>query len=65
MFGTLQDNREVEKITIKDGNCEVSILTLGAIIQSFKYKLSDGSVREIISGSDYLDSYVDDSTYKG
>lgn len=64
-FGTLSDNRSVEKITISDGRCEVSILTLGAIIQSFKYKLSDGSIREIVSGSDYLESYVDDSTYKG
>ena len=64
-FGTLSDNREVDKITISDGRCEVSILTLGAIIQSFKYKLSDGSIRELVSGSDYLESYVDDPTYKG
>ena len=64
-FGTLSDGREVDKITIKDGSCEVSILTLGAILQSFKYTLSDNSVRQVISGSDELDSYVDDSTYKG
>ena len=64
-FGTLPDGTVIERITIKDGRCEASVLTLGAALNSFRYTLKDGSVREVVSGSESVMSYVDDSTYKG
>lgn len=64
-FGTLPDGTVIERITIKDKATEVSVLTLGAALNSFKYTLKDGTIREIVSGSESVMSYVDDSTYKG
>ena len=64
-FGILPGIGEIEKITIREGRSEVSVLTLGASLNSFRYTLKDNSVREIVSGSESVESYVDDSTYKG
>lgn len=64
-FGTLPDGTVIERITIKDGRCAASVLTLGAALNSFRFTLKDGSVREVVSGSESVMSYVDDSTYKG
>ncbi len=64
-FGSIPGIGEIEKITIREGRSEVSVLTLGASLNSFRYTLKDNSVREIVSGSESVESYVDDSTYKG
>ncbi|MGN0906322.1 MAG: aldose epimerase family protein [Bullifex sp.] len=64
-FGKLPDGTDIERITIRDGRIEASVLTLGAALNSLKYTFDDGRVRETVSGSESLMSYVDDSTYKG
>ena len=64
-FGSIPGIGEIEKITIREGRSEVSVLTLGASLNSFRFTLKDGRVREIVSGSESVESYVDDSTYKG
>lgn len=63
-FGHLADGGEVRKVTIADGGYKVSILTLGAIIQSFEVPCA-GKVRNIVFSSPRLEDYIGDGSYKG
>ena len=63
-FGTLNEE-EVKKITITDETgCAVSVLTLGAVIQSFIVPVGEEK-RNIVFSSPSLEGYIDDPSYKG
>lgn len=63
-FGTLEEE-EVKKITITDETgCSVSVLTLGAVIQSFIVPVGEEK-RNIVFSSPSLEGYIDDPSYKG
>lgn len=65
VFGVLPDGEEVKSITIGDDEgFSVSILTYGAIIQSFMVPVGDER-RNIVFASPGLEDYIDDSSYKG
>lgn len=65
VFGRLADGSEVKKVTIcNEEGYEVSILTFGAIIQSFIVPAQEGR-RNIVFSSPSLDGYINDSSCKG
>ena len=60
-FDTLSDGREIEKITLINGNgTAVSLLTLGAALQSFRFAGVD-----IVLGFDRAEDYVNSGAYIG
>lgn len=63
IYGKMSDGTVVDKITLSNDEARVSILTLGAIIESFEVKNGEGW-RNIVVSSSTLDGYIDDSTYK-
>ncbi len=63
IYGKMKDGVVVDKITISNEEAKVSILTLGAIIESFEVKTKEGW-RNIVVSSSTLDGYIDDPTYK-
>ena len=65
VFGVLPDGEEVNRITIGDEEgFSVSILTYGAIIQSFMVPVGDER-RNIVFASPSLEDYIGDSSCKG
>lgn len=65
VFGVLPDGEEVKRITIGDDEgFSVSILTYGAIIQSFMVPVGDER-RNIVFASPSLEDYIGDSSCKG
>ena len=55
IFGTLPDGRDVERVTITNGDLSASILTYGAILQDVRLKGVDHS---LTIGSENLDDYL-------
>ena len=53
-FGTTQDGQSVQKITLSSDDLTVSLLTLGAIVQSVRLK---GVAHDLTAGSDSLADY--------
>jgi len=56
-FGRLESGESVKRITIENDECSVSILDLGAIIQSFCIKAPSG-VRDVVVGSPTISGYI-------
>ncbi|SFR44871.1 aldose 1-epimerase [Yoonia tamlensis] len=61
-FGTTQNGDPVEKVTLRAGDLEVSILTLGAIVQDLRL---DGVAHGLTLGSDTLSDYETTMRYHG
>ncbi len=61
-FGTTADGREVDKITLSNGDLTVSILTWGAVVQDVRLA---GIGRSLTLGSDRLSDYEGDMRYHG
>ena len=64
-FGTLQDGRTVDRIDLVNGDTEISILTYGGIIASWKAPNAAGDVADVVIGFDLLDGWLDDPQYFG
>ena len=62
IFGTLPDGREVQKITIRNGDLSAGILTYGAILNEVRL---DGVAHNLTLGSDKLDDYLGVMKYYG
>ena len=59
-FGVLPDGREVTACLLKSDGAEVTVLTLGGILQSF---IVDGT--DIVAGFDTVEDYLHDNSYQG
>ena len=59
-FGVLPDGREVTACLLKSDGAEVTVLTLGGILQSF---IVDGT--DIVAGFDTVEDYLHDDSYQG
>lgn len=59
-FGSLADGEAVQQVTLKKGNLEASVLTLGAVIRDLKV-----SGQSVVLGFEDLQSYLDHSRYFG
>lgn len=61
-FGTTQDGRPVQRITLADGSLSVSILTWGAVLQSVRL---DGVSHDLTLGSDVIKDYENQMRHHG
>lgn len=61
-FGTTKDGRRVDKITLAGGSLTVSLLTLGAIVQSVRLA---GVGHDLTLGSDRMADYEGEMCYHG
>lgn len=59
-FGILPDGREVTACLLRNDEAEVTILTLGGILQSFVVGATD-----IVAGFDTVEDYLRDNSYQG
>ena len=65
-FGNMPDGKEVYKYVITNNNdYSVHILTLGATLNSFFVKDSDGALRDVLLGFDSVQDYLEKSDYQG
>ena len=65
-FGQTADGQAVELYTLKNANgVEASIMTLGAILVSFKAPDKNGSFGDIVLGFDSLEGYLKPNPYFG
>jgi len=65
-FGKLRSGEHIEIITlVNDRGIEVSILTLGGIIQAVKTPDEDGHFKDIVLGYDDIQGYEKDPYYMG
>lgn len=65
LFGTTAEGQQVEKYTLTDGTCSVSVLTLGGIIQSLIVPGKYGQLVDVVLGFDDVKSYESQSCYIG
>ncbi len=65
MFGNYAD-KEIYRFNLinKKGNC-VSVINYGATVISWTVQAGDGTVRNIVVGSDQLETYLNDTAYFG
>ena len=64
-FGTLPDGRDVDRIDLANGGTEVSLLTYGGIIASWRSPNAKGDVADVVIGFDSLDGWCSDPQYFG
>lgn len=61
-FGTTRDGKHVQRITLSEGDMSVSILTLGAVLQSVRL---DGVHHDLTLGSSHVKDYEDGMRHHG
>ena len=64
-FGALLDGRDVDRIDLANGDTEISILTYGGIIASWRAPNAAGDVADVVIGFDSLDGWLADPQYFG
>ena len=64
-FGTLPNGQDVDRIDLANGDTEVSILTYGGIIASWKAPNTEGDFADVVIGFDDLDGWRTDPQYFG
>ena len=64
-FGALPDGQTVDWIDLANGDTEISILTYGGIIASWRAPNTRGDVADVVIGFDTLDGWLNDPQYFG
>ena len=67
-WGTLPDGRQVEAITLTNSGFQATFLSLGAILQSWKWNTTDhatGRPLDVVLGCATLEEYLKDTSYHG
>lgn len=65
MFGYTNDGREVRQYRMKDGDCSVTVLSLGGIIQSIVVPDKQGHPTDVVLGFDHVADYEKQDCYIG
>ena len=65
-FGKTPDGEQIDIFTITNSrNCQISIITYGAILQSVKFPDKNGEIAELVLGFDELEGYLGKHPFYG
>lgn len=65
MFGYTKDGREVRQYRLEDGDCSVTVLSLGGTIQSIVVPDKQGRPTDVVLGFDHVADYEKQDCYIG
>ena len=65
LIGNMNNGEEVHKFLLKNKDCEVEIISLGAIITSIKVPDKNGKLLDVALGFNSLEPYLNEHPYFG
>ena len=65
LIGKMNSGEEVHKFLLKNNDCEVEIISLGAIVTSIKVPDKNGKLLDVALGFNSLEPYLDEHPYFG